>query len=172
MHGSKFTQVLSASAFVGALLFKTTESSAAGEQWYMMYNCTPQNAVDLPFMMSASNAYGYHNSNAFNYAYMFCAQPHLLGNNGYTGATAKVLDRCTFAGVVVSLCRNADTGGNELCDTQISNGTSASALSLSYASQSDSTRSFYYWRVILPPQDSSGPVGGVSHFLSAFFQDN
>jgi hypothetical protein len=112
-----------------------------------------------------------------------CPQNHLNGNAGYAaGSKAFVYDQSNNTFITVALCR---VGGGEnnlgvLCDYQVSDDgannppPSALPVTLTFVAQTDSTRSFYYWDVIVPGRDTNGgATGSGQNYVSGFkFLDN
>ncbi len=108
-----------------------------------------------------------------------CEQDHLSGNNGYAaGSKAFVLDRTDVGQVVARLCRYG--GGEFFTDWQCEEVVTGDAffqsdpVALTFASNSDSQRSFYGWEVELPFKDTIGSfaASGQSAIAGFKFVDN
>ncbi|MCC6903245.1 MAG: hypothetical protein IT377_30010 [Polyangiaceae bacterium] len=154
---------------VGALATAfASDANAVGERWYMMQNCGPSGPTYSNWVM---NAYGFINLDDTYVLRLTCAQPHLVGSNGYDQSRAKVFDRNWTTDVIGELCRSDGGAGPAVCDFEQSVAALSSPIMLTFDPIVDSL-SYYYWTWQIPDYDPSGPSGGYSGVVSMYFDDN
>lgn len=134
----------------------------------MMQNCVPSDDTHTQWVM---NPFGFINLNPTYVLHLTCAQPHLVGNNGYDQLRAVVFDRNWSSDVVGALCRSYGTAGPSVCDTEQTITALADPITLWFSPIIDGL-SYYYWTWDVPDHDPTGPSGGYSGVVSMYFDDN